>query len=130
MIHVPSGPRSSSPLRAPPWCSPQVIATLLMTAWGGLRSVRFWGTDPKIGHSSGGLVWPKAAGQFSAIKVRKRTLTLDQLSAWSDPSGHWTRVICSAALGHEHMYIATLGLSRFAVGSPCQGRAWICWAFA
>jgi len=27
---------------------------------GGLRSIRFWGTDPKIGHSSDGLVWPRA----------------------------------------------------------------------
>jgi Transposase zinc-binding domain len=33
--------------------------------------------------------------------------------------------------GHQRIsFNSCLGLNRFAVGSPCQGRAWICWAFA
>ena len=53
---------------------PSVVVAAQMCAAGGLRSVRFWGVESEIDHSSGGLVWPEAERQVSAVPVRKQTL--------------------------------------------------------
>src|SRR5208283_3300010 len=49
-----------------------------MSAMGGFRLVGFWGTDPKIGHSSGGLVWPKPDWQLSSVEHRTLDVRRDR----------------------------------------------------
>jgi hypothetical protein len=44
-----------------------------MTASGGHCSVRFWETDPKINHSSGGSAWPNPNGRIGMRNYTKLT---------------------------------------------------------
>jgi hypothetical protein len=44
----------------------------LLTGKGGLRPVRFWGSDPKIGHSSGDLIGRIRNGRFGVSNGDKQ----------------------------------------------------------
>jgi hypothetical protein len=54
----------------------QHAAFLSMLDFLGLRWVRFWRTDAKIGHSSGGSVWPVAVRQLTESRAGKAAIPL------------------------------------------------------
>jgi hypothetical protein len=62
-------PRGASPKAD---VRPSVEVAAQMSAAGGLRSVRFWGVESEIDHSSGGLVWREAERKFRRSPCESR----------------------------------------------------------